>query len=69
MQERRKGYEDIIAHMAKTNEALSNITETLVELKEAKKIQNGRIGKLENWRSWMIGGMAAIGALVGIKTH
>lgn len=31
---------------------------TLLELKEKVKTQNGRIGKLENWRSYTLGAMA-----------
>lgn len=28
------------------------------------KITNGRVGKLENWRSWMTGGMTILSILV-----
>ncbi len=46
---------------------LENIHSDIQELKEEKRIQNGRIGKLETRQSWMMGGIAVIGALFGIK--
>lgn len=64
MQERRKGYEEVVAHMATTNEKLDNICSEIKGLKEAKITQNGRIGKLENWKSYILGGFGCIGGLI-----
>lgn len=36
------------------------IAKDILEVKELKREQNGRIGKLENWRSYILGGMAII---------
>ena len=60
--ERRRNvnWDQIISHMAATNEKLDSIKSECTELKNSIKLQNGRIGKLENWRSWMVGGMATI---------
>lgn len=47
--------------LAETNVHLETIAGILVELKDAKVIQNGRISKLENWKSYLVGGIGAIG--------
>ena len=64
---------------AKTLEAVGALAPTLVRLEtESKYIsksigelvekvgkQNGRVGKLERWRSWMLGILLIVGALSG----
>lgn len=38
---------------------IENIHKTMAELNDKVKIQNGRIGKLENWR-WFVLGCSAV---------
>ena len=50
---------------------LDNMHDDIIELKDRVKVQNGRIGKLENWRSYMLGGLALAVFIITlvVKTH
>lgn len=39
-------------------ELLKTIKDDVSEVKEAVKLQNGRVRKLEQWKAWMIGAIA-----------
>ena len=45
------------------------ITGQLKQLNEKVKIQNGRIGKLENWRWFVLGGCAVVIFILEIIFH
>ena len=44
----------------------SILNRELPDIKEQLKISNGRTRSLENWRSYMLGGMALLTVLFGI---
>ena len=44
----------------------SILNRELPDIKEQLKISNGRTRALENWRSYMLGGMALLTVLFGI---
>lgn len=60
MEERRQGYTELAVGIEKLLTRQESIHSNIIELKEKVKIQNGRIGKLENWRSYMLGALAII---------
>ncbi len=63
IERRNVNWEDIISHMATTNSKLENIHATLVCLDGKVGKLNGRIGKLENWRSYILGAVGAVGCI------
>lgn len=50
------------ASLAVVVSKLEQIHDDLVEVKKAVKEQNGRVRKLENWRSWIMGAVCIIAA-------
>jgi len=46
------------------HDSLTSLNRTLNEVLEQTKKTNGRVSKLENWRSYMLGALAALTALV-----
>lgn len=44
------------------------VDESILESREARRDHERRLQKLERWRSWLAGAVAALGALFGIKT-
>lgn len=53
-------------HIAEGNIIFKNLDNTLMGLSGKIGIQNGRINKLENWKSYIVGSMGAIGAIFGM---
>jgi len=63
-------YEPIDEYRSNIKERLASI-ETILhrelpDIKEQLKISNGRTRSLENWRNYMLGGMAILSVLLGI---
>mgnify|MGYP003127403858 CR=1 FL=1 len=63
-------YEPIDKYRLDVKERLARI-ETILhrelpDIKEELKISNGRTRSLENWRNYMLGGMAILSVLLGI---
>lgn len=54
-------WREVTDHMEKTNVVLGELVDKVGK-------QNGRIAKLENWRSYMLGGIAVIVFIIGIIT-
>ncbi len=48
---------------AGSKEILEQISKDVALIHVKVGIQNGRVGKLENWQSWMYGGFAMVGFL------
>ncbi len=42
---------------------LHTISESLTQLVSKVTIQNGRVSKLENWQSYLMGGVGAVGII------
>lgn len=62
-------YDPIDEYRSNIKERLASI-ETILhrelpDIKEQLKISNGRTRSLENWRNYMLGGMAILGLLLG----
>jgi|TARA_R100001530_G_C4248617_1_gene137220 hypothetical protein len=62
-------YESIDEYRSNIKERLASI-ETILhrelpDIKEELKISNGRTRSLENWRNYMLGGMAILTILLG----
>jgi len=62
-------YEPIDQYRMEVTERLTRIETVLQrelpDIKEQLKIANGRTRSLENWRNYMLGGMAIIATLIG----
>lgn len=66
-QERRNiNWDEIISHMAMVNEKLSWINVAIQELTKKVGIQNGRVGKLEQWKAYVLGCAAVSGFVLGV---
>lgn len=52
---------EVEIHGATTNQILKDIDKSLVQLIEKVKTQNGRVTKLENWKTYILGGMGVMG--------
>ena len=63
-------YEPIDEYRSNIKERLASIETILYrelpDIKEQLKISNGRTRSLENWRNYMLGGMAILSVLLGI---
>jgi len=63
-------YESIDEYRSNIKERLASIetilNRELPDIKEQLKLSNGRTRSLENWRSYMLGGMALLTFLFGI---
>lgn len=62
----RRGYDEVIAHMAATNEKLKNIEEKLDDINNRVSIQNSRITKLEESKNKIIGAGVVMASLISI---
>ena len=51
--------------LARVEEQIRHNGDTLGELVTRVGNQNGRVGKLERWRSWMLGVLLIVGGLAG----
>lgn len=60
IEERLRGVE---THMALNNQSLIQISELLKSLDDRVAIQNGRVFKLESWKSYILGGVGATGGI------
>ena len=65
-------YEPVDKYRMQVTERLARIETVLQrelpDIKEQLKIANGRTRSLENWRNYMLGGMAIIATLIGWST-
>ena len=65
-------YEPVDKYRMEVTERLARIETVLQrelpDIKEQLKIANGRTRSLENWRNYMLGGMAIIATLIGWST-
>lgn len=52
--------------IAVLNEKLEHIHEDVKRIREGVQLQNGRVRKLEGWKSWVTGGLCVISFLVGV---
>ena len=63
-------YDNVDDYRGEIRERLASIetilNRELPDIKEQLKIANGRTRALENWRSYMLGGMALLTVLFGI---
>lgn len=59
-------WEDVVSHIATTNQVLKDVDGSIRALDDKVGIQNGRILKLENWRSWILGGLTVVTFIAGI---
>jgi anti-sigma-K factor RskA len=60
-----KGLSPIIPTLARVEEQIRQNGDMVGELVKRVGLQNGRIGKLERWRSWMLGVLLVVGGLAG----
>ena len=58
--------EEVVAHIAVTNLKLDSIDTSLKTMTSKINIQNGRIQKLENLRSYFLGVGGAVGGIIGL---
>ena len=63
MNDRRKVDIEMNIFMAGAKERLDTIHNDIIEIKNAVKIQNGRIFKLEKWQSFVFGACAVLGVI------
>ena len=65
-------YEPVDKYRMEVTERLARIETVLQrelpDIKEQLKLANGRTRSLENWRNYMLGGMAIIATLIGWST-
>lgn len=54
----------IAENLATNTEAIKNCTLILTKLEEKVGQQNGRIAKLENWRSYVLGGAGVLSGTI-----
>lgn len=54
---------NVETHMALSNQSLGVISELLKSLDARVAIQNGRVTKLENWKTYILGGIGAVGGV------
>ena len=57
---------ELSTSMAVNDEAHRNITAKLADMVEQGKVRNGRIGKLETWRTLIIGGGIILLSVLGV---
>lgn len=65
MEERRGAtIEHLLESMGEIKQIGKQNSDSLRELNEKVAIQNGRVGKLENWRSYMLGAVAVLSTMM-----
>lgn len=59
---------EVEKHISAETESRNNLIAVLQALVEKVGKQNGRIGKLENWKAYILGGIGGIGGLFGVTS-